>query len=339
VRDAVSDTGLVGVRVTASWLAPARAGEQAPSVLVRNQTHTGEGGAFVLCPVPTSSVFAVQAAADSISTGIITHSLSDEPIAVLTLRLATRPASNAGASVDTPLPTAQLHGTVRTADGQPAAGALIAVDQVMRGTTNASGAFTLADLPLGTHVIYVSAIGRERSERVVDLRPGDNGPLELEAGGPVQRLASLEVVGADASAISMSAIEDRVRREGGHLITAKDIQKRRPRKFEDVLRGIPGLTIEPAPDGGDNYFVPADRAYSSRGQRNFQTQMCSPTYFLDGVMLEVADGQAPFPVPVDEIRAIEIYTAATVPVQYRRERSLCGAIAVWTKRRVEEGTR
>jgi Carboxypeptidase regulatory-like domain/TonB-dependent Receptor Plug Domain len=338
VRDAVADTGVADVQVTASWLAPAKARNQKPTVLVRTQTQTGDGGRFVLCPVPKRGVIAVQAAADSLSTGIITYSLKGAPVAVLTLRLATRPTA-ASAGADTPILSARLHGAVRTADGEPLPDARVSVDESMLGTTDASGAFALADLPLGTHVIEVSAIGHEPSTRVIDLRPGDNGPMELEAGGPVQRLPSLAVTGTGASSISMNAIEDRVRRAGGYLVTAKDIEKRRPRKFEDILRGVPGLSILPALNGDANYLVQGDRVVSSRGRRSFKVQPCSPTYFLDGAMVQGDVGQSPFPLPVDEIRAIEIYTAANEPLEYHREGGLCGVIAVWTKRQIGEGTR
>jgi outer membrane receptor for Fe3+-dicitrate len=156
--------------------------------------------------------------------------------------------------------------------------------------------------------------------------------MALEAGGPVQRLASLEVMGASASMISMSAIEERVRRLGGQLITAKDIESRRARRLEDALRGVPGLSVAPAATIGD-------RAVSSRGQRDLRSQACSPMYFLDGAMTDGPLDQASLPVLVEEIRAIEVYTGANMPVEYHREGGLCGAIAVWTKRRIEEGMR
>lgn len=85
------------------------------------------------------------------------------------------------------------------------------------------------------------------------------------------------------------------------------------------------------PPDAENAFIGGDRAVSGRGYRNLRESQCSPAYFVDGAPVEVKLDQVPFPVPVSDIRAIEIYTAATVPFEFQRTTSLCGAIVVWTK--------
>lgn len=175
---------------------------------------------------------------------------------------------------------------------------------------------------------------RELQAAELEARLAKNRGIELALGRAVQTLAPIQVTARFTAAGSLAAIEDRVRRNAGHLLTDRDISKRSPRRFEDLFRGVPGLMVARVPpaDGLEN-FTDAEHAVSSRGIRSLSEVACAPSFLVDGTPINVDFSDAPFPVPISEVRALEMYpSTATAPFEFQRARSGCGVIVVWTKR-------
>lgn len=335
VRDAATDSTSAGVTVDVHWIDPS---PKEPPVQPKQgtaRTQTDANGQFVLCPVPTSARLSLRATGNGATTGSIVLSLAGRRLAVRHLAIASQ-GTGTRTPADSAALVAQVHGKVADANGQSIAGARVSVGvdgpAVM---TDASGAFTLFGAPAGTHVLVVGAVGHEPGWRAVDLRPGPNLPIELVVGRAVQTLAPIEVVGRATLASDLPAIKDRVRRAGGLLLTVRDIEKRRSRRFEDLVRGVPGLQVVPIqpPDGFDN-FTGEERVVSSRGIRSIHQPQCAPAYLVDGTPIELELGEGtPFAVPVSDIRALEMYpSTATAPFEFQRAQSGCGLIVVWTKK-------
>ena len=339
VRDAAVDTALAGATVDVGWteLLPRDSQRTVPPIprLFTARTVTDATGQFVICPVPLSTELSIHAAINGITTGTVVANLSRGRVAVRQLTMATRSLATARSHADSALLSALVRGTVRDSTGNPVVGARVSVVGTAAGTatTDAAGGFALSG-PLGTQVLAVAALGHSPGWRAVNLRPGENRGLDLVLGRAVQTLAPIQVTARFTAAGSLAAIEDRVRRNAGHLLTDRDISKRSPRRFEDLFRGVPGLMVArvPSADGLEN-STEAEHAVSSRGIRSLSEVACAPSFLVDGTPINVDFSDAPFPVPISEVRALEMYpSTATAPFEFQRAQSGCGVIVVWTKR-------
>jgi hypothetical protein len=338
VRDAGVDTALAGVTVDVGWTEISRDSQRTVPPTPRRftaRTVTDAAGQFVICPVPLSTELSIHAATNGITTGTLVTNLSRGRVAVRQLTIATKTLATARSHADSALLTALVRGTVRDSTGNPLSGARVSVVGTGSGTaiTDGSGGFALSG-PIGTQVLAVAALGHSPGWRAVTLRPGENRDLDLALGRTVQTLAPIQVTARFIAAGSLAAIEDRVRRNAGHLLTDRDISKRSPRRFEDLFRGVPGLMVARVPpaDGLEN-FTEAEHAVSSRGIRSLSEVACAPSFLVDGTPINVDFSDAPFPVPISEVRALEMYpSTATAPFEFQRAQSGCGVIVVWTKR-------
>src|SRR5260221_297047 len=71
-------------------------------------------------------------------------------------------------------PTAAIEGKVaEAASGASLAGVTVELEN-RRAPVDANGRFVLKDIPVGTHLLVVSAPGHARIEKTVELVPGDN---------------------------------------------------------------------------------------------------------------------------------------------------------------------
>ena len=192
--------------------------------------------------------------------------------------------------------------------------------------TDAEGRFSLADLPPGRHEVVFSHLGYiERAESI-----------GVEAG----RVASARIVLA-VDAIALDPIEVTVdrrdrnlqdagfyqRREDGwgYFVDREDIEKWNPIDLTDALIRFPGVAIVA------DARSPIDRRLRLRGRGR---GVCSPTIYLDGVMLT---GLRAFSINdiVDplSVAGIELYRGlAGVPGQYSGLVSSCGVVLIWLRR-------
>jgi hypothetical protein len=328
VRDAAADSGLGGATVNAMWTeitVSRTAGVRTNRRTARAETDAH--GQFIVCQVPNDGEITVWATLHGASTGLITLDLGRRPLAARQLVLSTRSIAGAATAADSAVLGARLDGVVKNLDGEPIPDARVYVRGSRAVTqTTASGAFSLGSLPAGTQVVEVTALGYQAGRETVDLKPGGTARTELVLGKSVQRLQPVEVVGKMKAGNDISSFEDRARRGFGYFITEADIERRNPISFEDLMRGVPGMQVEPV---GQGY-----RVVSARGVPNVQGE-CSPAYFIDGAPMQLdATNGDPFPVAPMEIAAIEVYAGtAAVPIEFQRMQNAgCGVIAIWTKR-------
>ena len=325
VRNAATDSALVGAAVNAMWAEVAVNRTTGVTTNRRSvRAVTGPQGEFVLCRVPTTGELTVWAALGTASTGLVTLDMGGRNLVARQFLIGVPPAPTA--KVDSTRLTATLEGTVKTIDGTPVVDARVFVRGSRAvGRTSASGSFSLTGLPLGTQVLEVAAIGYAGGRQAVELKPGGPARTELVIAKSVQTLPTLEVVGKMGAGADVSTFLQRAQRGQGHFITEEDIEKRGAIQFEDIMRTVPGIQVVPV---GQGY-----RVFSSRGAVNMQGD-CPMTYFVDGAYFPFdATSAEPFPVAPIEIMAIEVYAgAAQVPAEFQRLANSCGAIVIWTKR-------
>lgn len=124
----------------------------------------------------------------------------------------------------------------------------------------------------------------------------------------------------------ISAFYDRVaQRRQGRFMTREQIAVLHSARTSDVLRRVAGLSVRPSRRG--------QTALRARGG-------CEPLVYIDGMQVNMYGGSA-FSVDdlvrPDDLEGIEVYSGASVPIQFVRDGPLgsnCGAVLLWTKQRV-----
>jgi hypothetical protein len=114
---------------------------------------------------------------------------------------------------------------------------------------------------------------------------------------------------------------ERRRRSGfGRFLTSSDIDKLAATHLTDVLRTVPGVQID--------YSSSRPRVMMRGGG---MTSTCTPILYVDGVR----DISGDFDIfRTDELAGVEVYNRDTARPAEFSDMSGCGAIAIWTRRRM-----
>jgi hypothetical protein len=231
------------------------------------------------------------------------------------------------------LGSARLTGTVLDTAQLPLTGAVVELVGFGQTRTNSTGLFRFAGVPAGSVILQVAKIGLQPVIRVIDLAAGDSVDLDVTLGPAAYQLATV-VVYRDSSYIMPDATGfDRRRRNGmGHFITADEIAKRHVLETSELLRTLPGISINGR-----------GQVKSLRGVNTFIGTSCQDegvVVLIDGVAM-AGDHNPLKPtetgfdintIPPGVIRGIEVYLGpATTPQELVTARSaVCGTVAIWT---------
>lgn len=232
------------------------------------------------------------------------------------------------------LAQARVHGTVRDSAG---ATPLSLVDVLVDGTrlsarTDAAGRYSL-DLPLGAQLIRFRRAGYHPAERALTLTTANLVRLDLALQSQAVQLDSVRV---DAPAPPRSwppGMADRIKAGFGHFVTDSTL-----RRFEHtnlamaVEFNVTGVRFKRV--NGRNVAISArgPRMKEAAGGRMGAAD-CHMSIWLDGLLLSVpSQGPVDFDrFAVVSIEAVEVFTPAQVPAQYRGGSAGCGVILLWTR--------
>lgn len=329
VRDAKTRAPAAGVAVRGEWLEftlwPKGIDKRQP----RLDVTTGANGWFALCQVPTSGTMFLRATRGADSTDLVEVSVPAHGFLRTELYLgASRTVVLGAAAPDSlALPRKVLHlgderlrGTVKTVvGGRPLAGALVRIADGPQTTTDDQGAWSLAQVPGGTRVLEVRAIGYYPVRQSVDV-VGDAPPLELSLITFQSMLDTVRIVASRVADRSAGGFDFRRRSGMGRYITAEQIERRQYYFLSDLFRMVPGVRLE-----GTGF----DRQYLVRSDFG---GYCSPSVYVDGLYLwTLSADELDNIVDVRRVTGIEIYAGATTPLEFQQALSGCGAIVIWTK--------
>lgn len=290
-----------------------------------------ENGQFVACGVPTDGFVQLRAWRGTDSSGVLqlitpTHGILPRDFYIgassrvmLTVSAASVDSAGDSLSAVTVMVArgiGQLQGSVRRKGGPPVGGARVAVrGSGLEFTTGEDGTFRLSALPLGTFTLETRAVGFAPHEEPIDIL-ANTTPIASVA---LDRLTMLDTVKIKARyrAVGLEAFEKRRRSGFGRYLGPDDIEKRNAFRLSDLFVTMPSVRVVNASDG-DQILM--------RGN-GFQ-RYCTPTFFIDGMR---TFGGTEF-VMASSVRAIEVYTSSTAPVEFT-DLNGCGSIVVWTGRR------
>ena len=179
--------------------------------------------------------------------------------------------------------TAQIRGQVSDAAGAPAAGATVvavsqATNQTFRGTTDASGSYTLNGLRPGSYTLTYTGATGEVHEEVVTVSIGQSATLDVTLGAAA-------TAGADAGADIAAAAGDDIIVTGGRLVETKtseiatNVSQQQIRRLPQTDRNF--LSFAALAPGVRYNDSETDKGFSSGAQTASQVNV-----FIDGVSLK-----------------------------------------------------
>ena len=232
--------------------------------------------------------------------------------------------------------TGIVSGRVTRADGVAIAAGRVTVKSLQREVPIAEGAFTLTDLPAGTWVLDVSALGYEPEQVWVDVSERSSTPLALSMVREAQKLETINVVGkAGRDVKTLQAIHDRSLVAAGTMFLPGTYLLEGAMLPSDVIRGARGFQMKsPTVVVARSYFdITGPKSCSSRADDLRDTNKTKEVaIYLDGERwlggLEALNDHI---LPRD-LLAVEAYPDVTSAPFLWRSRDACAVIAFWTKR-------
>ena len=238
---------------------------------------------------------------------------------------------------------ARVYGTVRdSTQGIPLPLVEVLVEGMnLSALTDASGRFSLS-IPLGFHTIRFRRVGYHPVTRQLRLATTDSVRLDLAMLDQAQQLDSGVVV-AEAPPRTWPPGFDARKKEGfGQFVTDSALRRFEHTTLSNVLQSRVGRVRF-------KRLLGRNVAFSSRGggasiSARGRIEDCYYSIWLDGVLIyeftptDPSDPTQRIRLPPDldrftvvGLEAIEVYTAAQVPSQYRGGSTGCGAILLWTR--------
>lgn len=203
---------------------------------------------------------------------------------------------------------------------------------LQRTVTDDNGRFEFRVNPIPAMRLHVQRQGYQTTTTpLLRLDQRTYFQVEVRLDTEAVLLAPLEVLAW--SEVSRSPFLDNFRRRVGNgmgiYITRAEIEEKRPMLVSDLLRTVPGVSLESAGSG--------TRPVVSFGRA--RARDCVTQIFVDGFLANrrgpggINDIRLDDMVSPGSVEGIEIYRGmSTVPPEFLNADAACGVIAVWTRR-------
>ncbi|WP_310570640.1 carboxypeptidase-like regulatory domain-containing protein [Gemmatimonas sp.] len=266
-----------------------------------------DDGLFTLCGVPRNAPITARAYAGTDSTGFIELRVPRNGLLVRDLVIG---STNKG--------TGALRGTVKSTSGKEIASARVVLWGASgNGTNTTSGQYSLDGLPTGTQMVEARAIGYQPMRLVVDVPASDAATADITLETLVATVDTVRVRG-DRVSNQIAEFEKRRRAGFGSFIDENQLNARAPIFMADIFRSVPGVVIA------------SGQSPQGRVMMRNNGGTCAPAVFLNGMNVQVPDGNLDAIMNSQEVLAVEVYSrTSSVPPQFD-SRNGCGSIVVWT---------
>ncbi len=307
VRNAATNQQVPAARVRAQYsevtVGPRGVERRSPSRF----GSSGDDGLFTLCGVPRNAPVTARAYAGGDSTGFIELRIPRNGLLVRDLLIG---STNKGTGV--------LRGAVKSVSGQSIASARVVLWGASgNGTNTTNGQYTLDGLPTGTQMVEARAIGYQPRRVVVDVPATEGAIADITLDVLVATVDTVRVRG-DRVSVQMAEFEKRRRTGFGAFIDENQLNARSPIFMADIFRTVPGVSIV------------SGQSPQGRVMMRANGGTCAPAVFLNGMNVQVPDGNLDAIMNSQEVMAVEVYSrTSNVPAQFD-SRNGCGSIVVWT---------
>jgi len=300
-RAADGTTRVSGARIIVQWPKPSYA-TGGPD-LRSEETLTDSLGNFLICGVEEFADLSFLALSQEMQSGVITVPSDIRPVRRVDLVLAA--AGEDG----------RVRGLVREADGTPLAGVQLAFEGVLEPqVTGADGRFAFPEVPAGSRMLYVRAVGYQPVGQLVEVMAGDNEPLTI----PFERVVQIEgVTITERVEASRERSEFEIRKRAGFGRTLDSTAIMQAPNLRAAMQMTQGINVEQGRRGTSEFVI--------RGRRG-----CPAYVYLDGTLATIDDVNV---IPPRNLAAIETYAStALAPVRYIPiGGDDCAVVLFWTK--------
>lgn len=314
VRDASSGATMGGSAIVLDWPAIVFGSKGARTEVRHLRARTNDDGWFAMCSLEADE-YHVHAEQGARATGDIDIEVRPRAITRLSLVIG----SDSGAS------GARLSGIVKAADGKPLEGAQVGVDgSSTTAATDAQGAFALSDLPDGTRMVEVRALGYVPARAAIEPSRSEPRAIAVVLAKRGAALQEVTVFGKPSwRNRDFTGFADRRRKGFGHFITREQIAQTNDVSICDLLSRVPGVLT--SSNGGIGCTATLHGTMTGVGG---MISSCEPKVYLNNLPFDGSVEELTRSFSPRDIMGIEIYSAATQPIQYQ---GLCGSLVVWTR--------
>jgi hypothetical protein len=319
--DAMTEAPLLGAVVTAAWrqLTIDRKTLRPENTRRIASVKTDSAGWYRICGVPTGAQLSFILQFHDRSSPVV-RAVVDDTLGIVIRHLSldtTGPTAESPATdtSSTASGTARLAGVVSGTGGVPLASAELRVLGTRASArSDATGHYSLGDLPAGTQMLEVRHIGYAAVEKAFELRSGGTVAGDVQ----LQRVVNLDSMRVVAVRSRYNEFNDhRKNTTFGVFLDPDAMSRQHDPWMSDVILKIPGFAI--AGEG------PNAKVVSSRG---VGSNFCpSANIVIDGMPNQSINDVNPFMVG-----SVEAYREGEpTPPEYFDHKG-CGMIVIWTKR-------
>jgi hypothetical protein len=309
VRRAPSREPIADATVYGEWVEFAIGKGGLTRTPARRIVRTTRDGWFALCNVPAAGNLLLSVRSGTDSTERFELTMPPEGVLRQTLLLGD-PSSGV-----------RLRGRVRRlGDGRVLPGAIVTIPGVASTRANDQGEWFLPPVPAGTRTIEYRAVGYYPGREVVQI-DDQVGPQDITMATMQSVLDTVKVIARYDRFRTMTEFSERRRAFPGRFLTAEDIRQRVPLLTSDLFRAYPGLFVDTGLYG--------QPVLTMRGV--FEAR-CTPAIYINGFeMLGFDAVDLDAMVKPDDILGVEIYSEASVPIQFKGGMRGCGSLIFWTR--------
>lgn len=269
------------------------------------ETITDSLGDFVICGVEEFAEPSLAALSSEAQSGVLSMPSQASPLRRVDLVLAALDAVRA-----------TVRGRIVDQQGAPVGDVRVSIDGVeVETVSRGDGSFTLTDVPAGSRMLSLRAVGYTPVAQAVEVLDGANNLLTIRIDRAIE-LEGLRITERVDVRRVRTDFEDRRRAGWGRFIDSTDIAKAPFVRF--ALQSIQGLTVLPLGNRPTTEF-------DIRGRGG-----CKAHIYVDGVQSDIDEANR---IPPANLAAVESYASvAFAPAQLVRVRAdNCAVVAFWTK--------
>jgi hypothetical protein len=213
---------------------------------------------------------------------------------------------------------ARISGRVLRPDGQPLAGATVAIsgDMALMATSNDDGRFVIDNVPRRSSQVVARAVGHVPTTMAVELYDTSVEIDDVKLERIPQELEAVTVTGSGPMTAGRLQFENRKSKGIGEFLSDADLEKIPNISSSIVATMLPRAAAQPGPRGAQLML--------RRG-----AGFCRPRFYVDGY-----DNGNHSPEEegtlMQRAKRIEMYTANDTPPQFN-DFDGCGAIVIWTR--------
>ena len=340
VRQAAGGAQVDGANVTARWTELSFGGGKPVQRSQQLVAKTATNGWFAICNVPSSGTFFLTAGHGADTTDLLALEMPQEGFLRRDLHVGRAAlAESATPGIRTRHGDGRLRGTViALVDGRPVDGAVVGIVDGPQVRANDRGEWNLVDVPSGTLMLEVRALGYYPTRLAVDVVDGVP-PIRIALPTLKAMLDTVRVTAARLADRYKRGFDERRRTGLGYYVTQDQIGRRHAVNMAQVLRMIGGLRL-------DVTMIRNGAAYDTTGalvpqyttsnskilMRGTTDDWCYPAVYIDGQPMQELDiNDLEVWIRPEEVLGIEVYAGISAPAEFQQAMSGCGTILIWRK--------